>query len=48
MIRQEVIFGSRTDGTYNKSNNVWDGVCSLIVLGEVDIPKQGYKIPHRL
>ncbi|CAI2367505.1 unnamed protein product [Moneuplotes crassus] len=48
MIRQEVIFGSRTDGSYNKTTNTWDGVCSLIVLGEVDIPKQGYKIPKRL
>lgn len=48
MIRQEVIFGCRTDGIYHKSNNQWDGVCSLIVLGEVDIPKRGYTIPKRL
>jgi hypothetical protein len=47
MIKQEVIFGCRTDGTYNKNTNYWDGVCSLIVIGEVDIPKRGYKIPFR-
>lgn len=48
MIRQEVIFGCRTDGVYNKANNHWDGVCSLVVLGEIDIPKRGYNIPQRL
>ena len=48
MIRQEIIFGWRTDGTYNKNNNYWDGSCSLIYVGEVDIPKNGYEIPRRL
>ncbi len=27
---------------------MWDGVCSLVVLGEIDIPKKGFKIPERL
>ena len=48
MLRQEIVFGCKTDGTYNKSSHYWDGVSSLVILGEVDIPKRGYSIPHRL
>lgn len=52
MIRQEVIFGLRTDGaylpSYKDNKNYWDGLASLVILGEIDIPKRGYSIPQRL
>ena len=48
-LKQEIFFGTRADEncTFNKNTQRWyGGPASLLAVGEVDIPHQGYQIEH--
>lgn len=40
----EVFFGTRSDGRFNEKTKSWNGCSSLIVQGDITIPKDGYQL----
>jgi hypothetical protein len=40
----EIIFGTRSDSKFSEKQYHWQGVASLLVQAQIDIPKQGYTL----